>query len=156
MSDYIKYLREYVGTSPLLTVGSWLLVINENNEVLMQLRSDFNSWDFPGGTMEINETIEESAKRELKEETNLEAEELKLLDVFSGEDIYRKYPSGDELYVVSVLYEIRKFTGELKINDNESKKLKWFKINDLPKELSPVTKKCIDRIKDHLINISNE
>ena len=156
MSAYNKYRREYVGPSPLLTVGSWLLVINENNEVLMQLRSDFNSWDFPGGTMEINETIEESAKRELKEETNLEAEELKLLDVFSGEDIYRKYPSGDELYVVSVLYEIRKFTGELKINDNESKKLKWFKINDLPKELSPVTKKCIDRIKDHLINISNE
>lgn len=150
MSDYINNLREYVGTNPLLTVGSWLLVINDKNEVLMQLRSDFNSWDFPGGTMEINETLEESAKRELREETNLEAEELRLLDVFSGEDIYRKYPSGDELYVVSVLYEVRKFTGELKINDNESKKLKWFKINELPKNLSPVAEKCIDRIKKHL------
>ena len=88
--SYIASIRKYVGHTPLLTVGAWLLVINENNEVLMQLRTDFNSWDFPGGTMELNETIEEVARRELKEETNLEMDDIKIIDVFSGKDTYRK------------------------------------------------------------------
>lgn len=153
MSDYIRFLRNYVGSKPLLTVGSWILVINDKNEVLMQLRSDFNSWDFPGGTMEINETIEESAIRELKEETNLEAESIKILDVFSGEDIYRKYPNGDELYVVSVLCEVRKFHGDLKINDGESTKLKWFKFDEIPENLAPVTQRCIERIQKYLVEL---
>ncbi len=148
--NYIGSIRKYVGHKPLLTIGAWILVINEKEEVLMQLRTDFNSWDFPGGTMELGETIEEVAKRELKEETNLDADEVKIIDVFSGEDTYRKYPNGDELYVVSVLCEIRKYHGELVINDGESKILKWFKKDEIPENLSPVTKKYIDRIKKYL------
>lgn len=148
--SYISTIRKYIGHKPLLTVGAWLLVVNEKNEVLMQLRSDFNSWDFPGGTMELGETIEEVARRELKEETNLELDDLKVLDVFSGKDTYRKYPNGDELYVVSVLCEIRQFHGDLKINDDESKKLKWFRVEEIPKNLSPVTQRFIDKIKGYL------
>ena len=69
--NYLESLRKYVGHKPLLTIGVWLLVYNNKNEVLMQKRSDFKSWDFPGGTMELGETLEENARRELKEETNL-------------------------------------------------------------------------------------
>lgn len=148
--SYIASIRKYVGHTPLLTVGAWLLVINENNEVLMQLRTDFNSWDFPGGTMELNETIEEVARRELKEETNLEMDDIKIIDVFSGKDTYRKYPNGDELYVVSVLCEIKNFHGHLEINDNESKVLKWFNKNEIPENLSPVAQKYIDKIKKYI------
>ena len=151
--NYISTIRKFVGHKPLLTIGVWLLVINEKNEVLMQLRSDFNSWDFPGGTMELEETIEEVARRELKEETNLEMDDIKIIDVFSGKDTYRKYPNGDELYVVSVLCEIKKFHGDLKINDGESKKLEWFSTSKIPENLSPVTKKFIDKIKAHLCEI---
>lgn len=102
--------------------------------------------------MELEETIEDVAKRELKEETNLEIDEIKIVDVFSGKDTYRKYPNEDELYVVSVLCIIKKFHGDLKINDNESKTLKWFNINEIPKNLSPVTENFINRIKIHLEN----
>ena len=148
--NYIGSIRKYVGHAPLLTVGAWILVINEKEEVLMQLRTDFNSWDFPRGTMELGETIEEVAKRELKEETNLDTDEIKIIDVFSGEKTYRKDPNGDELYVVSVLCEIRKYHGDLLINDGESKVLKWFKKDEIPENLSPVSKKYIDRIKKYL------
>ena len=72
--------------------------------------------------MELGETIEEVAKRELKEETNLDIDEVKIIDVFSGEDTYRKYPNGDELYVVSVLCEVRKYRGDLIIKEHKIKK----------------------------------
>ncbi len=148
--NYLESIRKYVGHRPLLTAGTWLLVYNDKNEILMQLRSDFNSWDFPGGTLELNESIEEAARRELKEETNLEMDDIKILDIFSGEKTYRKYPNGDELYVVSVLCEIRKYHGTLKINDDESKKLEWIPIHKLPDNLSPVTKNYIEKIREHI------
>ena len=69
---------------------------------------------------------------------------------FSGKDTYRKYPNGDELYVVSVLCEIKNFHGHLEINDNESKVLKWFNKNEIPENLSPVAQKYIDKIKKYI------
>ena len=75
---YISDLRKYVGHQPIITAGVGLLVFNKENKVLMQLRTDYNAWDFPGGAMELGESFEEVAKRELKEETNLEIDELKL------------------------------------------------------------------------------
>ena len=148
--NYLKSLRKYVGHRPLLTAGTWLLVYNDKGEVLMQLRSDFNSWDFPGGTLELSESIEDAARRELKEETNLDMDEMKILDIFSGEKTYRKYPNGDELYVVSVLCEISAYHGSLKINDGESTKLEWIPIDKIPDNLSPVTKNYIKEIKKYL------
>lgn len=95
-------------------------------------------------------TIEDASKRELKEETNLDLDELKVIDVFSGENTYRKYLNGDELYVVSVLCKVTKFHGKIKPNDGESIEIKWFKIDELPDNLYSVTQRYIDKTKYYL------
>lgn len=50
-------------------------------------------WALPGGKQEMFETMFESAKREIKEETNLDIDELIFLKIFSGKGTYREYPN---------------------------------------------------------------
>lgn len=65
------------------------------------------------GGMEIGETVEETAKRELFEETGLTANSLELLGVFSGEELHYTYPNGDRACIVEILYICRDFAGVL-------------------------------------------
>lgn len=129
--SYISEMRKHIGHSPMLSAGSTVAVIKEN-KILLNLRSDTNTWGIPGGSLELGETLEQAAARELKEETNLQAESFTLLNVFSGENFYFKYPNGDELYSVAALYSAHVATGSLKITDGESLELKYFSKDELP------------------------
>lgn len=129
---YLESLRQKVGHQALLCAGATVVVFNENGELLLNLRSDTKTWGLPGGALELGETLEEAAKRELLEETGLEAHDLSLLHVFSGKSMYFKYPNGDELYSVVCLFRAETYAGTLKIQDNESICLRFFSFSDLP------------------------
>lgn len=129
--SYIKDIRKHIGHAPMLSAGATVVVIKDN-KILLNLRSDTNTWGIPGGALELGETLEETAARELKEETNLEASSFTLLNVFSGKDFYFKYPNGDELYSVVALYLADGITGEMRITDKESYELKYFDKNEQP------------------------
>ena len=145
-------LREIVGHSPLIGVGTTTLVFNNKNELLLNLRSDTNTWGIPGGSKELNETLEECAIRELKEETNINVNDIELVTVLSGEEYYFKYPNEDELDCVIALYKVSNYEGELNINDGESKELKFFSLDNLP-ELESRAKAIIDKIKSGIIKL---
>ena len=149
---YIMNLREKVGHSPLIGVGATTLVFNNKNELLLNLRSDSNTWGIPGGSKELNETLEECAIRELKEETNINVNDIELVTVLSGEEYYFKYPNEDELDCVIALYKVSNYEGELNINDGESKELKFFSLDNLP-ELESRAKAIIDKIKGGIIKL---
>ena len=150
--SYISKIREKVGHDPIISVGATVLVFNNKNELLLNLRSDTNTWGIPGGGKEINETLEECAIRELKEETNLDVNDLKLVTVLSGKEYYFKYPNDDEVDCVITLYQVNNYNGDLKINDGESKVLKFFSLNDLPL-LESRAKAIIDKIIDGIIKL---
>ena len=149
---YIMNLREKIGHSPLIGVGATTLVFNNKNELLLNLRSDTNTWGIPGGSKELNETLEECAIRELKEETNINVNDLELITVLSGKEYYFKYPNEDELDCVIALYKVSNYEGELNINDGESKELKFFSLDNLP-ELESRAKAIIDKIKNGIIKL---
>ena len=73
MSEYIKSLRQHLGHTPLLQVGASVIVINEAGQMLMQKRTDCGSWGYAGGSVELGESVEQTAERELFEETGLKA-----------------------------------------------------------------------------------
>lgn len=62
-----------------------ILVDPDGKIILIQRKSDtFDGyWALPGGMVELNETVEESLKREMEEETGLSVTPMEILGVFS-------------------------------------------------------------------------
>ncbi len=145
--DYISSLRDKVGHAPVILVGALVLIFNKDKQVLLQLRSDNESWGLPGGTMEFGESFEEAATREVYEETNLEIQNLKFITNFSGKDYHMVYPNGDEAYTVTALFESEEYEGELSADIKETQNLKFFDLDKLPQNISPPVK-----MKEFIIN----
>ena len=147
--DYILQLRQYIGHRPLLMVGAAILVVDAQNRLLLLKRSDSGRWGPPGGSTEPGERVEEAAKRETLEETGLEIGEMMLFNVFSGPELYYKYPNGDEVYNVTIVYLARDWRGVVTIN-HEHTEFRWFAPADIPENISPPIIPVIEQFKRSL------
>ena len=145
MSDYIMDLRKIVGHRPLLQVGASVIVEDEKGRILLQKRSDNHYWGYAGGSIELDENVEDAAKRELFEETGLTAERLELFGIFSGKDMHYIYPNGDEVSNVDIVYICRNYTGTLGKQENEVEELKFFALNEIPQKISPPVQKPLNQ-----------
>lgn len=135
---YIMDLRAYVGHRPLIQVGSSVILEDGQGRVLLQRRTDNGLWCFSSaGSMEPGESAEDTARRELLEETGLTARGLELVGVFSGPEEHAFYPNGDEVYNVEFFYVCRDWFGTLKREEDEVEELRFFPLDELPDDLSP-------------------
>lgn len=141
MSSYILDLRKIVGHRPLLQVGASVIVENEKGEVLLQKRADNHCWGYAGGSVELDEVVEEAARRELYEETGLVAGEMILFGVFSGKDTHYTYPNGDEVSNVDIVFLCKEYSGSIKCQECEVEELRFFSAAALPENLSPPIRK---------------
>ena len=104
------------------------LVCPKGNQILLGRRAfdpGKGEWGLPGGFMELKETLSEAALRELKEETNLDGEVIRILGTCSH------YGSifGDIL-LIGLEVEIKDWSGMIALDDVSE--LKLFNINELP------------------------
>ena len=145
--DYISELRKMVGSWPLILTSATALIFDENGRLLLLRRSDNGLWCPPGGMMEPGETLEETVRRETREETGIEIGYLKFLDVFSGPDLFYEYPNGDKVYNVIVAYLTNDFSGELNVDPHEGLEAGFFDLGELPSEITPPAVPIINRLK---------
>lgn len=137
MSDYIQSMRKYVGHRPILQCGASVIVENEKGEILLELRRDNGCWGYAGGAVELDERVEDAAKRELFEETGLTAETLELFGVFSGPELHYIYPNGDEVSNIDHVYICRQYDGVPKADEQEIIDVRFFSLDEIPENISP-------------------
>ena len=99
-------------------------------------------WGFPSGFIEIGETPEEGCLRELREETGVSGEIVKLIGVARLED---KEIYGDKLIM---RYLVRVSGGKLVPENDEVEDARFFDIDELPSYYVNLFKDVIEEIQN--------
>lgn len=129
--NYIKEIRSKVGHDKIILAFAGGCVFNDKGEVLLQRRGDSNLWGFPGGAVELGETPQMAAIREIKEETGLDVEVGRAIGVYSDLDI--SYASGDRAQSIVIAFELKPIGGELCCDFTETMELRYFSAEEKPK-----------------------
>jgi 8-oxo-dGTP diphosphatase len=121
-------LKRLYPNQPIIGVGA---VIIRNGKILLEKRKGEpgrNKWTIPGGLVELGESAEQTVIREVREETNLEVEEPKLIDVVNNitpdEDGRIKY------HFLIVDYFVKLKGGKLKAADDAAE-LRWVRFSEV-------------------------
>lgn len=113
-------------------VGVGVMVINDGKILLGKRKNSHGegAWAPPGGHLEFGEALEECAKRELIEETNLVAESIKKL--WFTNDIYIQ----EDKHYITIFMVVDKFSGELiNLEPEKCEYWQWFDLTNLPSPL---------------------
>lgn len=115
---------------PALTVDIILIARQQDSSkvLLIQRKNDpyKGKWALPGGFIEMDETLEKAAERELKEETGVEGIEMKQFHVF---DALNRDPR--ERTISTVHYGYTDKLLSIKGSD-DAEDAQWFPLNKLP------------------------
>jgi 8-oxo-dGTP diphosphatase len=112
-------------------IGVGVIIVNKDGQVLVGKRkgSFAQKWAFPGGNIEMGDTFEATAIREIKEETNLDIVDPKVFAVTNNLETYRE----EGKHYISIALIATKYSGELKNMEPEKcEELKWVSPNELP------------------------
>jgi ADP-ribose pyrophosphatase YjhB (NUDIX family) len=112
-------------------------IFNERGEVLLQKRKDVKKWCIISGHVEFGETIEGAILREIEEETNVKANIVRLIGIYSlpASQTYN-YEDRTVQYITSYFEArlINMFNPDY--SNNETQQLKFFQLQNLPNDFA--------------------
>ena len=86
---------------PKHSVSVAAVVVNDDGQVLVIKRRDNGAWQIPGGVLELDESIQDGLRREVREETGVEVEPERLTGVYKNMN----------LGVVALVFRARQVAG---------------------------------------------
>ena len=97
------------------------LVMNEKSEMLL-LRTHWRSdtWEMPGGNVEVGELLDEAVCREFLEETGIVIQPIGITGVYYNAT----------KHVLSVVFKATYVRGEIRIQPEEIKEARYIQINE--------------------------
>lgn len=136
---------------PKYAIASVAAVLVNNNEILLVRRGHppgLGRWSLPGGVIEAGEKLGVAAKRELKEETGLEAEPIGVLWVLNN-IVYDQFKKVQYHYlIVDILFDSQTIRGDPRPGGDVID-VAWFKLDEITnmRDVSRTVKSLIARIK---------
>jgi ADP-ribose pyrophosphatase YjhB (NUDIX family) len=105
------------------------------------LGSHAQKHSIPGGRLHISETFEEGATREVKEETNLNIQNPKVIAVTNNLETFKE----EEIHFISIVLLVKQFSGDLKIMEpDKCEKWLWCDPTNLPEPHFDASSRAVD------------
>jgi ADP-ribose pyrophosphatase YjhB (NUDIX family) len=83
------------------------VVFKDTAEIILHLREDNGYWSFPGGGIEVGETIIDATIREVREETGFTVEPQNLVGIYSDPHHVIAYSDGEVRQQFSICFACR-------------------------------------------------
>ncbi len=135
ISPYLKELRRHVGAGLLLVPAVSVLIWDETGRLLLVREAETGLWQTVGGAMEPDEAPEQAAIREALEEAGVNVRLDGLRAVAGGPQFRLRYPNGDLVSYVSIIYDAHIGEGRPRADQDEVSEVAWFG----PQELAQAT-----------------
>lgn len=146
MTGYISEMRQLVGHRTIMQCAASIICTDDQGRILLGKRTDNHLWGYSGGSVEIDERVEDCAKRELQEETGLIADEIEFFCINSGPETHYIYPNGDEVSNVEIVYLCRKYHGKMQPQPSEMEELRFFHPSEISADMiSPPIRPVMNR-----------
>jgi 8-oxo-dGTP diphosphatase len=130
ISPYLKHLRDKIGNDLLLIPSAGGVIFDDTARVLLQRAKDDGNWYVPGGAIDPGEQPATAIVREMREETGLIVEPVRIVAVTTSPQF--SYPNGHRVQYVGTIFLCRAVGGTLGVGDDESLELRYFSIDELP------------------------
>lgn len=151
-SNYLKWLKEQVTSGPrprgdgIRTVrevsAGGVMYRKHSDEIQIALIHVRNRWGLPKGHVEEGERIEETALREVREETGLEGRVVrKLGDIRYAYRDKSKEGEPIRIYKRVHFYLLRYVKGDVRDHDHEVDEARWFPMDQVIKNLKFATER---------------
>lgn len=136
-------------------VGLGVIILNSENKVLLILRNDDakkadsdmrleGTWTLPAGKVKYGETLIEAAIRKVKQETNLDIDDLSIVSI--ADDI------NEFAHFVTIGLIAKEHFGTIDLGTSEEHvAYKWYHLDDMPENLCEPSKKIILNYKQKRI-----
>jgi 8-oxo-dGTP diphosphatase len=132
-------------------IGVGVVVVDQGKVLLGKRKGSHGAgdWSFPGGHLEFGEEVEDCAKRELEEETGLQALSLSL-------GPWTNNRMKEKKHYVTLFVFVKRFSGILQVKEpTKCEGWQWCDWDELPSPLFPPVASLIHKTgKDHLKSIS--
>ncbi len=128
----LKIIR---ATQKKFTASVGVIITDADEKILLleHILRPASGWGIPGGFLNQGEQPEEAVRRELREETGIELENVKMLRVRTI-----------KLHI-EILFRATS-TGKAEVKSREIKSLGWFEVDKMPEEMSSVQKSIVEKV----------
>lgn len=130
--SYLGQLRKLIGNRKLITPGVRAVIQDDQGRILFVRRKDNNKWVIPAGSLELDESIYDCLKREVKEETGLNVISATLIAIYSEPRFAFTNAYGGENQMLAIVFLVDEWSGALLKESGEILDARFFDLDELP------------------------
>jgi ADP-ribose pyrophosphatase YjhB (NUDIX family) len=131
--EYWQRLRQAVGQDTLIISGAAGAIVKDG-KILLARHGDFKKWHIPGGLQEVGESIEQTVRREIREELGLNLEPTQLISVLSSPKWRTEFPNGDKIQKLLFFFKMEGELTPLNLQDSEITACDFFAFDAIPED----------------------